>query len=73
MKYTFTDKKPKILMKLLVDEKTDKVLGIHMLGQDSPEIIQSLAVALTAGATKKDFDNTTAIHPTSSEEFVTLK
>jgi glutathione reductase (NADPH) len=44
-----------------------------MLGQDSPEIIQSLAVALTAGATKKDFDNTTAIHPTSSEEFVTLK
>jgi len=73
MKYTFADKKPKILMKLLVDEKTDKVLGIHMLGQDSPEIIQSLAVALTAGATKKDFDNTTAIHPTSSEEFVTLK
>ena len=73
MKYTFTDKKPKILMKLLADEKTDKVLGIHMLGQDSPEIIQSLAVALTAGATKKDFDNTTAIHPTSSEEFVTLK
>jgi len=72
MKYTFADKKPKILMKLLVDEKTDKVLGIHMLGQDSPEIIQSLAVALTAGATKKDFDNTTAIHPTSSEEFVTL-
>jgi len=73
MKYTFTDKKPKILMKLLVDEKTDKILGIHMLGQDSPEIIQSLAVALTAGATKKDLDNTTAIHPTSSEEFVTLK
>ena len=72
MKYTFVDKKPKILMKLWVDEKTDKVLGIHMLGQDSPEIIQSLAVALTAGATKKDFDNTTAIHPTSSEEFVTL-
>ena len=73
MKYTFVAKKPKILMKLLVDEKTDKVLGIHMLGQDSPEIIQSLAVTLTAGATKKDFDNTTAIHPTSSEEFVTLK
>jgi glutathione reductase (NADPH) len=73
MKYTFTDKKPKILMKLLVDEKTDKVLGIHMLGQDSPEIIQSLAVAITAGATKKDFDETTAIHPTSAEEFVTLK
>ncbi len=73
MKYTFSDKKPKILMKLLVDEKTDKVLGIHMLGQDSPEIIQSLAVAITAGATKKDFDETTAIHPTSAEEFVTLK
>ena len=73
MKYTFADKKPKILMKLLVDEKTDKVLGIHMLGQDSPEIIQSLAITITAGATKKDFDETTAIHPTSAEEFVTLK
>jgi len=73
MKYTFADKKAKILMKLLVDEKTDKVLGIHMLGQDSPEIIQSLAITITAGATKKDFDDTTAIHPTSAEEFVTLK
>ena len=73
MKYTFADKKPKILMKLLVDEKTDKVLGIHMLGQDSPEIIQSLAITITAGATKKNFDDTTAIHPTSAEEFVTLK
>jgi glutathione reductase (NADPH) len=73
MKYTFADKKPKILMKLLVDEKTDKVLGIHMLGQDSPEIIQSLAITITAGATKKNFDETTAIHPTSAEEFVTLK
>jgi glutathione reductase (NADPH) len=73
MKYTFADKKPKILMKLLVDEKTDKILGIHMLGQDSPEIIHSLAITITAGATKKDFDETTAIHPTSAEEFVTLK
>ena len=73
MKYIFADKKPKILMKLLVDERTDKVLGIHMLGQDSPEIIQSLAITITAGATKKDFDETTAIHPTSAEEFVTLK
>jgi glutathione reductase (NADPH) len=73
MKYLFNQEKPKILMKLIVDAKTDKVLGIHMLGQDSPEIIQSLSVALTAGATKKDFDNTTAIHPTSAEEFVTMR
>jgi glutathione reductase (NADPH) len=73
MKYLFNQEKPKILMKLIVDTKTDKVLGIHMLGQDSPEIIQSLSVALTAGATKKDFDNTTAIHPTSAEEFVTMR
>ena len=73
MKYALADKKPKILMKLLVDEKTDKVLGIHMLGQDSPEIIQSLAISITAGATKRHFDETTAIHPTSAEEFVTLK
>lgn len=73
MKYTFANTKPKILMKLLVDDKTDKILGIHMLGQDSPEIIQSLAITITAGATKKDFDDTTAIHPTSAEEFVTLR
>ena len=73
MKYTFANTKPKILMKLLVDDKTDKILGIHMLGQDSPEIIQSLAITITAGVTKKDFDDTTAIHPTSAEEFVTLR
>ncbi|MSO71241.1 MAG: glutathione-disulfide reductase [Alphaproteobacteria bacterium] len=61
------------LVKLVVDASTDHVLGAHMLGPEAPEIIQGLAVALTAGATKADFDATLAIHPTAAEEFVTLR
>jgi glutathione reductase (NADPH) len=60
------------LMKLVVDKATDKVLGCHMVGDDAAEIIQCLAVALTAGATKAEFDATMAMHPTAAEEFVTL-
>ena len=60
-------------MKLVVDEATGKVLGAHMLGEDAPEIIQGMAVAITAGATKADFDRTIGIHPTAAEEFVTLR
>lgn len=60
-------------MKLVVDSSTDKVLGIHMLGPDAPEIIQSLAVTLRAGATKRDFDQTAAVHPTAAEEFVLMR
>jgi glutathione reductase (NADPH) len=63
----------KTLMKLVVDEASDKVLGAHMLGEDAPEIIQGIAVAITAGATKADFDRTIGIHPTAAEEFVTLR
>ncbi|MDE8348751.1 MAG: glutathione-disulfide reductase [Acidocella sp.] len=61
------------LMKLVVDGVTDKVLGVHMLGEDAPEIVQGLAVAVIAGATKADFDKTIGIHPTAAEEFVTLR
>ena len=59
-------------MKLVVDEK-DKVLGAHMLGDYSPEIIQGIAVSIKAGAKKSDFDATIGIHPTAAEEFVTMK
>jgi len=58
---------------MIVDKKTDKVLGVHMVGEDAPEIIQGLAVAIKAGATKAQFDATIGIHPTSAEEFVSLR
>tara|TARA_B100000242_G_scaffold216894_2_gene158400 strand:- start:15404 stop:16759 length:1356 start_codon:yes stop_codon:yes gene_type:complete len=73
MKYILAERDEKILMKLVVCKKTDKVLGVHMIGLDAPEIMQGFAVALNAGATKADFDRTIGIHPTSAEEFVTMK
>jgi glutathione reductase (NADPH) len=60
-------------MKLLVDQKTDKVIGCHMVGSDAGEIIQGIAIAIKAGATKNDFDTTIGIHPTAAEEFVTMR
>ena len=57
----------------VVDAKTDKVLGIHILGDHAAEIIQLAAVALRMGATKKDFDRTIALHPTAAEELVTMR
>ena len=60
-------------MKLLVDAQTDKVLAVPTLGADAPEIVQSLAVALSAGATKAQFDRTIAVHPTAAEEFVLMR
>ena len=60
-------------MKLVVDQATQKVLGAHMLGEDAPEIIQGVAIAVVMGATKQDFDRTIGIHPTAAEEFVTLR
>lgn len=73
MKQAFIGNAERSCMKLLVDADTDRVLAVHMLGADAPEIVQSLAVALTAGATKADFDNTVAVHPTAAEEFVLLR
>ncbi len=73
MRHTITGRSRKTLMKLIVDAKTDKVLGAHMIGEDAPEIMQGLAVAIIAGATKADFDRTIGIHPTAAEEFVTMR
>ncbi|QIA03695.1 MULTISPECIES: glutathione-disulfide reductase [Pseudomonas] len=73
MKLTLTDSQERTLMKLVVDGKTDKVLGCHMVGPDAGEIVQGLAIALKAGATKRDFDDTIGVHPTAAEEFVTMR
>ena len=60
-------------MKLVVNAKNDKVIGAHMVGSDAGEQIQGLAVAIKSGATKRDFDQTIGIHPTSAEEWVTMR
>lgn len=73
MKYTLSGRDERCMMKLVVDKRTDKVLGAHMVGADSGEITQGLAVAIKAGATKAQFDSTMGIHPTSAEEFVTMR
>ncbi|MEE9346052.1 MAG: glutathione-disulfide reductase [Methylococcales bacterium] len=73
MKYSLTDNQEQILMKLIVDTPTDRVVGVHMVGADAGEIIQGLAIAMKAGATKAVFDATIGIHPTSAEEFVTMR
>ncbi len=73
MKHTLSGRDEMSVMKLIVDQKTDRVLGCHMLGSDSPEIIQGLAIAMKCGATKAQFDATIGIHPTAAEEFVTMR
>jgi len=73
MKNTLSGNPEKMLMKLIVDIATDRVVGAHMLGAEAGEIIQGLAVAIKAGATKADFDATIGIHPTAAEEFVTMR
>lgn len=73
MYYTLPNKDEKTLMKLIVHTETDKVLGAHMVGDYAAEIIQGVAIALKMGATKADFDNTVGIHPSSAEEFVTMR
>jgi glutathione reductase (NADPH) len=73
LKHTLTGRDERTMMKLVVDNATDKVLGCHMVGPDAGEIIQGLAVALNCGATKAQFDATIGIHPTAAEEFVTMR
>ncbi len=73
MKNTLSGRDERTFMKLVVDAKSDRVIGCHMLGPDAPEIIQGLAVAIKCGATKKQFDATVGIHPSAAEEFVTLR
>jgi len=60
-------------MKLIVDDVSDRVVGVHMVGPDAGETIQGIAIALKAGATKAIFDRTIGIHPTAAEEFVTMR
>ncbi len=73
MKLTLTESQERTLMKLVVDADTDKVLGCHMVGPEAGEIVQGLAIALKAGATKQHFDETIGVHPTAAEEFVTMR
>lgn len=73
MKYTLTGSDEKGLMKLVVDADTDRVLGVHVVGPDAPEMVQGFAVAVKAGLKKYDFDQTIGIHPTAAEELVTLR
>jgi glutathione reductase (NADPH) len=73
MYYVLPNKQEKTMMKLVVDSKTDRVLGAHMVGDHAAEIIQGVAIAVKMGATKAHFDATVGIHPSSAEEFVTMR
>lgn len=73
MKHTISGRDERSFMKLIVDDATDRVVGAHMVGPDAGEIMQGLAIAMRAGATKAMFDSTIGIHPTAAEEFVTMR
>lgn len=73
MLHTLSGRDEHAMMKLVVDRDSDKVLGLHMVGADAPEIVQGFAVALKCGATKAQFDATVGIHPSAAEEFVTMR
>jgi glutathione reductase (NADPH) len=73
MRHTISGRKRRTLMKLVVDQASQRVIGAHMIGDDAGEMMQAIGVAMTAGATKADFDRTVGIHPTSAEEWVTLR
>ncbi|WP_158804816.1 MULTISPECIES: glutathione-disulfide reductase [unclassified Acidisoma] len=73
LRHIMTGRNRHTVMKLVVDQASQKVLGAHMLGEDAGEIMQGLAIAIRMGATKQDFDSTIGIHPTAAEEFVTMR
>jgi glutathione reductase (NADPH) len=73
MKNTLSGREERTMMKLVVDARSDRVVGCHMLGPDAPEIVQGLAIAIKSGATKQMFDQTVGIHPSAAEEFVTMR
>ncbi|WP_374683503.1 glutathione-disulfide reductase [Accumulibacter sp.] len=73
MKHTISGRDEKTFMKLIVDKASDRVVGAHMMGPDAGEIMQGIAIAMRAGATKAVFDTTIGIHPTAAEEFVTMR
>jgi glutathione reductase (NADPH) len=71
--HSLSGRDERTMVKLVVEEDTQKVLGAHMVGDNAAEVIQGIAIALKMGATKKDFDATVGIHPSTAEEFVTLR
>jgi glutathione reductase (NADPH) len=73
MKHTLGGRDEQAFMKIIVDGATDRVVGVHMMGPDAGEILQGIAIAMRAGATKAIFDSTIGIHPTAAEEFVTMR
>ncbi|MBT3533269.1 MAG: glutathione-disulfide reductase, partial [Rhodospirillaceae bacterium] len=73
MKHTLTPSEEKTLMKLIVDAKTDRVVGCHVVGPDAAEMVQGIGIALRCNATKAQFDATVGIHPSSAEELVTMR
>ncbi|MES2048505.1 MAG: glutathione-disulfide reductase [Pseudomonadota bacterium] len=73
LKHTLSGSTERTLMKLIVDDASDRVVGLHMVGADAGEVVQGFAVAMKAGATKALFDSTIGIHPTAAEEFVTMR
>jgi glutathione reductase (NADPH) len=73
LRHTLSGSTERTLMKLLVEDATDRVVGLHMVGADAGEVVQGFAVAMKAGATKAMFDSTIGIHPTAAEEFVTMR
>jgi glutathione reductase (NADPH) len=73
MKATLSGRDTRVFMKLVVDGKTDRIVGCHVVGPDAAELIQVVGIAVTMGATKADFDATMAVHPTAAEELVTMR
>jgi glutathione reductase (NADPH) len=73
MRYALSGRDEQVMIKVLIDRASDRVLGVHMVGVDAPEIIQTIAIAVTMGATKADLDRTFALHPTTAEELVLLR
>ncbi|WP_299486720.1 glutathione-disulfide reductase [Acaryochloris sp. IP29b_bin.137] len=71
--HSLTGATEKTVMKLVVDQQSNRVIGAHMVGKEAAEIIQSVAISINMGATKQDFDNTMALHPSTAEEFVTMR
>ncbi len=73
MRYALSGRDEQVIIKLIVDKPTDKVLGLHVVGTEAPEIVQAAAIAITMGATKADLDRTFALHPTTAEELVLMR
>jgi len=73
MKLSLTGEASRMMMKLVVDGATERVLGVHIVGPDAPEMIQLAGIAVKAGLTKDQYDAACAVHPTSAEELVTMK